>query len=139
MKKQGHYTLTDNMFEEQFENCSLNPTIFTHEAHLRLAWIHIKKYGVDKAIDNIRCQLQNYVGFVGAKDKYNETLTIAAIKATYHFMLKSDADTFEGFIDENPRLKNSFKDLMAFHYQSDIFNSPIAKKKYLMPELLTFD
>ena len=39
-----HYTLTDNEFEKQFQTSSLDPAIFTHEAHLRLAWI--KQIGV---------------------------------------------------------------------------------------------
>lgn len=134
-----HFTLTDIELEKQFQSCSLDPAIFTHEAHLRLAWLYINKYGADKAIDNICCQLQNFVDSLGLKNKYNETVTIAAVKAIYHFMLKSKTDNFRDFITENSRLKYSFKELMAFHYQTDIFNSPTAKEMYLMPELLPFD
>lgn len=134
-----HFTLTDIEFEKQFQSCSLDPAIFTNEAHLRLAWIHITNYGAGIAVDNIRCQLQNFVDSLGAKNKYNETVTMAAVKAVYHFMLKSKTDNFRDFITENLRLKNSFKELMSFHYQTDIFKSPTAKEKYLMPELLPFD
>ena len=134
-----HFTLTDTEFETQFQNCSLDPAIFTHEAHLRLAWIHITKYGAEIAIDNIRSQLQNFVDSLGAKNKYNETVTVAATKAVYHFILKSKTNNFKDFITENSRLKTNFKELLAFHYQTDIFNSPTAKEKYLVPELLPFD
>jgi len=134
-----HFTLTDTEFETQFQSCSLDPAIFTHEAHLRLAWIHITKYGADIAIDNIRCQLQNFVDSLGAKNKYNETVTVAATKAVYHFILKSKTNNFKDFIVENSRLKNNFKELLAFHYQTDIFNSPAAKERYLVPDLLPFD
>ncbi len=47
-----HFYLTDIQFERQFANCSLNPELFSHEAHLRLAWLHISKYGL-KVIMNI--------------------------------------------------------------------------------------
>lgn len=134
-----YYILTDFEFEKQFKSCSLDPAIFTHEAHLRLAWIHINKYGVDVAIDKIRCQLQDYVDSLGAKNKYNETVTIAAIKAVYHFMLTSKTNNFKDFIIENIKLKQNFKELIACHYKIDIFNSPAAKSKYLMPDLLPFD
>jgi len=30
---------------------------FSHEAHLRLARIHITRYGIEKAVDNITRQL----------------------------------------------------------------------------------
>ena len=32
-----HFHLTDFEFEKQFENCELNPSGFSHEAHLKLS------------------------------------------------------------------------------------------------------
>lgn len=135
----NHVDLTDDEFEQQFKNCLIDASLFTHEAHLRLAWIHLEKYGVEKAITNICSQLKRYVEFLGATDKYNETVTVAAIRAVYHFKLKTDASTFSEFIAKNPRLKNNFKELLAHHYVTDIFNSQKAKAQYLQPELLPFD
>jgi hypothetical protein len=134
-----HFEFTDEDFEQQFSNATLNPTVFTHEAHLRLAWIHIRKYGIFSAIENICNQLQNYVASLGASDKYNKTVTMAAVKAVYHFMLKSKADDFQVFISENQRLKTNFKELLNTHYSTDIFKSAKAKKEFLEPELLPFD
>lgn len=134
-----HFNLTDTEFEEQFENGSLDPALFCHEAHLRLAWIHLKKYGKEKAVQNICSQLVNYVNMLGASGKYNKTLTVAAINAVYHFMQRSGADNFEKFIAEFPRLKYNFKDLMAAHYKKDIYTSALAKKEFLQPDLLPFD
>jgi len=135
----NHVELSDDEFEKQFSACTLNPQIFTHEAHLRLAWIHIHKYGINSAIDNICYQLQNFVAVIGASDKYNATVTIGAIRAVYHFMLKSRTDNFQAFIDENSRLKNNFRELLGYHYTTDIFNSEQARINYLDPELLPFD
>jgi len=138
-KMETHFELSDTKFENQFSTCSLDSKIFTHEAHLRLAWIHIHKYGVDIAIENITTQLQNFVEALGAKDKFNMTLTISAIRAVYHFMLKSKTNNFQAFISENPRLKNNFRELLSYHYKTDIFKSEKAKIEYLEPELLPFD
>lgn len=134
-----HFSLSDTEFEQQFNNCVLNPAIFSHEAHLRLAWINIDRYGIEQAEKNIPIQLQKFVRFVGAADKYNKTLTIAAIKAVYHFMLKSKSENFQGFIAEFPRLKNNFKELMSCHYGFDIYHSKKAKVEFLEPDLLPFD
>ncbi len=79
---ENHFDLSDLEFEKQFENCALNPELFSHEAHLRLAWIHVTQYGEEKAIENVTRQLMNFVDFLGARAKYNHTLTIAAVKAT---------------------------------------------------------
>tara|TARA_B100001146_G_C15864072_1_gene298975 strand:- start:61 stop:474 length:414 start_codon:yes stop_codon:yes gene_type:complete len=134
-----HFKLTDSDFEKKIISCEFNPSDFTHEAHLRLAWINIKKYGINQAEINIQSELRNFVEFVGDKDKYNMTLTMAAIRAVYHFMLKSKADNFKGFIMEFPRLKNNFRDLMSYHYGFDIYNSERAKVEFLQPDLIPFD
>lgn len=133
-----HFNLTDQEFENQFADHSLDPTLFSHEAHLRLAWIHLSQYGEATAIDNITRQLQNFVRHVGAIDKYNETLTIAAIKATHHFMQKKTVSTYYDFITTYPRLKTNFKHIIEQHYSVDIFQSAKAKATYVEPDLLAF-
>jgi len=134
-----HFQLSDSEFEQQFINCKLDPSDFTHEAHLRLAWININRYGIEKAEKNVDAQLKAFAEFLGVKNKYNKTLTIAALKAVNHFYMKSRTDNFKDFINEFPRLKTNFKDLMACHYGFDIYNSDIAKKEFLAPDLLSFD
>ena len=136
---ENHFDLSDSDFENKFISCELNPSDFTHEAHLRLVWININKYGIKQAEKNIQIGLKNFVEFVGAKDKYNMTLTLAAIKAVYHFMLKSNSDNFKDFITEFPRLKYNFKELMDCHYGFEIYDSKKAKTQFLEPDLLPFD
>jgi len=136
---ESHFKFSDAEFENQFENCELIPAMFSHEAHLRIAWIYINKYGVEKAVIKLCSQLRNYVNHVGAISKYNETLTIAAVRAVYHFMIKSKSRNFQNFITENLRLKHNFKELLLQHYRIDIFTSEKAKTEYLLPDLLPFD
>ena len=134
-----HLRLTDAQFEHQFENCTLDPALFSHEAHLRLAWIHIKKYGSEKACLNVCQQIRKFDNTFGKGDKFHNTLTVAAVKAVYHFTLKSKSNTFSEFITEFPRLSHSFKDLIETHYGFDVFRSKKAKHSYLEPDLVPFD
>jgi len=134
----SHFEMDDREFEKQFANCELNPELFTHEAHLRLAWIHVKNYGTENAIENICNQLRNFTKHVGAADKYNATVTTAAIRAVNHFINKSQSNSFFDFINEFPRLKFNFKEIIAAHYKTDIFKSEEAKGTYVEPELLPF-
>lgn len=134
-----HFKLTDGQFEKQFESLTLNPALFSHEAHIRLAWVHITRYGVDQAIDNITSQIKAFATFHGDHDKYHHTVTIAAVRGVYHFMLKSESNNFADFIKQSPRLKTEFKQLMEVHYSTNIFASTLAKQKYLEPDLLPFD
>ena len=131
--------LTDVEFEAKFDDCTLNPLLFNHEAHIRLAWIHIKKYGPNIAIDNICTQIKRFDAKHGDGTKFHTTLTIASVKTVYHFFLKSKSDTFQDFILEFPRLKTGFKGLITSHYGINVFASEEAKKVFIEPDLLPFD
>ena len=136
---QDHFIFSDSEFEEAFKNKSLQPQFFNHEAHLRLAYIHIQTYGIDQAIDNVCTQIKAYAESLGAHDKFHKTVTVAAVKAVYHFMLKTKTDNFKEFIQENPRLKSNFMDLLSQHYGIDLFNNEQARSSFLQPDLLPFD
>ena len=138
-KLNNHADLSDEQFAEAFKNCTLPPSLFSHEAHLRLAWIHLKKDDLETAITTICDQLTAFVNHVGARDKYHKTLTVAAVKIVAHFMQRFSGNKFFDFIVQCPELKTNFKDLIKSHYSFDIFNSEQAKMDYLEPNLLPFE
>ena len=92
-----HFDLDDDCFEASFRDSSLDPALFNHEAHLRLAWIHINKYGVEQAVRNICPQIQSFDRKYGDGSKYHETVTVAAIRAVNHFNEKSLSTNFSDF------------------------------------------
>ncbi|MFD2561551.1 hypothetical protein [Aquimarina rubra] len=133
-----HFDLTNSEFEKQFKEGILDPSLFNHEAHIRLAWIYLNKHDIHTACREISTQILAYVTQLNATDKFNKTLTIAAVKTVNHFVLKSKSNCFQDFIAEFPRLKYNFKDLLYSHYSFDIVNSEKAKTEYLEPDLLPF-
>nr|WP_299381950.1 hypothetical protein [Allomuricauda sp.] len=136
---ESHHHLSDTIFEASFSDASLNPQLFTHEAHLRLAWIYIKKYGIDKAESKICDEIRQFDKIHGDGTKFNMTVTVAAVKMVHHFIKKSDSVTFSAFINQFPRLVTRFKVLLNQHYGMDVFNNDQARLKYLEPDLLSFD
>ncbi len=134
-----HRELNDLEFEIQFSDGTMDPSVFSHEAHLRLAWIHISKYGVEKAIENCCNQIKQFAESHGDQDKFNVTVTVAAAKAVYHFILKAESASFGSFIEEFPRLKIKFRELIDTHYSIDIFKSELAKVEFVKPDKLPFD
>ena len=130
--------MSDAEFLEGLERCTLHPSDFTHEAHLRLAWIQIRMFGLETAKMNIEKLLRTYVEHVGAKDKYHQTLTLAAVECVHHFLNKSRSDSFSDFILEFPQLLNNFKALINSHYSFDIFESAEARKDYVEPDVIPF-
>lgn len=136
---ENHYQLTNEEFERLFEKGTLPPTLFTHEAHLRLAWVYVNKYGIEQACDKLCDEIKQFDKIHGDGDKFNKTVTVAAARAVYHFMLKSNSDRFSSFMKEFPRLKTAFKDLLNQHYAFDVFSNETAKVSFVEPDILPFD
>ncbi|WP_420601345.1 hypothetical protein [Flagellimonas sp.] len=135
----NHSELSDVQFENLFEKGDLPPSLFDHEAHLRLAWLYITKYGEKGAVDKSCSEIRQFDKLHGDGTKFNTTVTIAAVKTVQHFMKKSNADDFYGFIKEFPRLKHAFKALLDQHYAFDIFSNERARTSYMEPDIQPFD
>jgi len=116
----------------------LDPHLFSHEAHLRLGWIHLKKYGATKACENVCEQILKFDITHDKGEKFHKTLTVASVKIIHHFIQESEGQTFQEFIQEFPRLKTDFKSLMDKYYGFAVYQSEEARLNYLEPDLLAF-
>ncbi len=112
--------LTDDQLLGRIQDCTLDPTDFTHETLLRLTWILINKYGLDEAIVKNKEIKENYFKTALRNDKFNITLTKAYTEILHHFMERSSTNDFEKLLREFPRLKYNFKNLVKTHYGYNI-------------------
>ncbi|MEC8831664.1 MAG: hypothetical protein VX772_04845, partial [Bacteroidota bacterium] len=128
----------DLEFIHAFESGEYPPKKIDHKAHIKLAWIYLDLYDEETAISKTCKAIQNFDQLYGGGTKYHTTLTVAAVKVIHHFRQKSSATTFEGFVNEFPKLVTSFKELLYQHYGKDTITNPRAKTTYLEPDLLPF-
>ena len=133
-----HHLLTNDEFEEKFSNCDMPAVIFTHEAHLRLAYIHIAKYGVEKAIDNLSTQIANCDDKYGDGTKFNKASTITATKVVHSFVKKSKASDFNSFLVEFPKLKTNFSEIIKEYNSFKALENKSSKEAHLETNLLAF-
>lgn len=136
---ENHFQLSDHEFVHAFKTQTLNPKLFTHEAHIRLAWIYLNTYTIEQAIEQFSNQLFELVTLHKATDKFNKTLTVAAFYIIHHFKINSNAKDFKAFINTYPELVLDFKSLVKKHYKRDVFNCPKAKKSFVEPDLILFN
>lgn len=139
IKKSTAWTISDEKFEDEFRKCIFPNELFDHKAHLRLAWIHIHKYGVEQAINNLTIQIKNFANSLGQDQIYHETVTIVAIRIVNAFMNKNHGCSFDKLIDSYPELLYDFRGLVSSHYSFDIFNLDESRTEYVEPDLLAFD
>ena len=132
----NHYELNDEVFEKEFSECKMAEAIFNHEAHLRLAWIYIHKYGCRKAEIKVNEELVRYTKFLGAEQIYNKTVTTMAVRIVDRFAKKQEGITFKELLVANPELMDNFKGLIDQYYSVDVFKSSVAKAHFLEPDLM---
>lgn len=134
-----HWKISDTEFETKFTNNTFKPLWFTHEAHLRLAWIYITKYGKEIAFKKYSEQLKAFADKYNADGKYNATVTYASIEIMHKYIQNSNAYDFQDFIKEFSKLKTNFKEIITSFYSGNIFTSKEAKQQILQPDLKSFN
>ncbi|SDQ78300.1 hypothetical protein [Flagellimonas zhangzhouensis] len=134
-----HLEVSNEQFINDMEKGGFPPNLFTHEAHIRLAWLYLNQFDEKVAIEKTCHTIQNFNQLHGDGTKFHLTLTVASVKVVQHFKKKSKATTFIEFINENPRLIQAFQSLVLKHYGSNPLTIENAKTEYVAPGLLPFD
>jgi hypothetical protein len=124
----------DRAFRESFEACAIQPAAFTHEAHLRLAYVYLVECGASEAHQRMRQSLLAFLAHHGVpREKYHETLTKAWVLAISHFMDRAPSESFAEFAANSRPLLNS--KAMLTHYTPEKLFSPEARAGFVAPDL----
>ena len=92
-----------------------------------MEWVHIRKYRLEKTIENVCKQIENFDITYGKGNKFPKPLTIGSVCIVDHFIKKSHSKSFKDFILQFPQLQSNFKDLIAPHYNFESLNNDLAK------------
>ncbi|MEO1051758.1 MAG: hypothetical protein AAFX87_14105 [Bacteroidota bacterium] len=113
----SHYDLSDEQFEQEFSNCSLDPKLFNHTAHLRLGFLYAKQYGLEVAIEKVCQQIQQFDRTHGDGTKFNRELTELSVKAIYYHIEEGMVNSFSSFLLRYPSFTSSFKSVLEEYQQ----------------------
>ena len=108
-----HWSLSDDVFIRQFADKSMNPEIFTHEAHLRLTWILLRNHDLITAQDMICAQIQNFDSVHGDGTKFDDSLTRKCVALMDHLMEKYKNEDLRTLLNQEPSLISDLKGLLA--------------------------
>ncbi len=124
----------DRDFRSAFEACTVTPSRFDHEAHVRLAYVYLVENDVESAVQRMREGLLSFIDHNGiARSKFHETITRAWVLAVRHFMNKGASTSSKDFIAKNPELLDSR--IMLTHYSASVLFSSDARAAFVEPDL----
>src|SRR5262249_28267371 len=144
--------MSDDEFLRAFEECQIARKDWTHEAHVRMAWLYLTRIESDAEVfDRVRdgikrlnaeFVLQQQARCVILPDKepdprgldgYHETITVAFVTVIASRIIPGE--DFAAFRDRNPDLFDRKFPALLKHYSPErLFSSP-AKMEFLEPDL----
>ncbi len=137
--KSGDLSVTDAEFLSEFEACTLPPRAWTHEAHLRAAYLYASRFNVCTAIDVIRERIQAYNAAEQVRPTirrgYHETITVAFMRLVAHKLANnSPMQCAADFLDSQADLLNP--SILRNHYSQGLLSDPRASSIFVPPDRL---
>lgn len=127
--------MTENELFEQFENGKLDAKIFTHEIHVKTAWIYLSKFDLPLAMLNFSTALKNFAKVNKADKLYHETITFAYLMLINERMKSSEhLQTWEEFAQANADLLDWKNNVLKKYYRQITIKSFFAKKHFVFPD-----
>lgn len=123
----------DAEFLAAFMNCTLPEAEWTHEAHVRLAWICLVQSPPDEALARIRDGILGYnTDVLGRAHKYHETITVAFTRLIGERL--RPGETWLQFRARNHDLVDVERPILGRYYSAARLTSDAARRSYVDPD-----
>jgi hypothetical protein len=127
--------MDDREFLRLFHAARLPGDEFRHRGHLRLAWLILSRHRKDQAERIVAREIQQFAIANGASGKYHDTLTRFWVRLLGHAMENApDVRSIDELLARFPFLLD--KSLPYRHWRGETFNSDLARRGWVDPDLV---
>jgi hypothetical protein len=126
---------------QAFETCRLTPEQWTHRTHVKVAYLYLRRYPFETALERMRCGIKALNASLGVPNSptegYHETTThafmhlIAATIAAYEPVFPTSSA--DAFCDTHPHLLN--RHVLRLFFSPQRRMEPEAKNRFIEPDL----
>ena len=125
--------MTDDEFLLAFETCAFTRPEWTHESHVRMAWLYLTRLPFVAALDSVRRGIRKLNAKIGSPDGYHETITAAFVRVIASRV--RPGEDYPAFRDRNPDLLDRTLAALLRHYTKDRLWSPEARSRFIGPDV----
>ena len=127
--------MRDRELVEQFEACTLPPDLFSHRAHVRVAWLYLKEGDLLPTLTRYSEGIKRYAASLGAGTKYHETITWAYLVLLNEEMsLRSPpGESFDDMVLRRPDLLDHRNGAIAQCYTRAELDADDARRVFVLP------
>jgi hypothetical protein len=124
--------MTDDEFLAAFEAAAIARTDWTHEAHVRMAWLYLTRYPFAEAREQVRAGIRKLNAVIGSPDGYHDTITVAFVRVIAARV--TPGEMYPAFRDRHPDLLDRTLSALARHYSPEVLYSPEARRAFVGPD-----
>lgn len=125
--------MSDDEFLTAFETVAFTRPEWTHEAHVRMAWLYLTRWPFGDAWQQVRAGIQKLNAKIGSPDGYHETITAAFVRVISARLVPGE--TYPAFRERNPELFDRTLAALLRHYTKDVLHSSAARLAYVEPDI----
>ncbi len=132
-KAMHHADLSNQQFLHQIETVTINPELFTHEAHIRMAWLYLNEFNQEKALQHISVAIKGIDAKYAGGMKYHHTITMVFANTMATLMRDKAHKSWQEFATANAGLGIS-KKFLSNYYSDELLYSDEAKAQFVSPD-----
>ncbi|MEO7216275.1 hypothetical protein [Mucilaginibacter sp.] len=129
----SHADLSNEQFLHQIETVTINPELFTHEAHIRMAWLYLSGSDEDAALQQISAAIKGIDAKYAGGMKYQHTITMVFANSITTLMKCKTYESWQEFVAANAGL-SIFKKFLSDYYSDEVLYSDKAKTQFVAPD-----
>ena len=126
-------TAADEAFVAAFHAHQLSNEGFHHRDHLRLAWVQIRRLGLEQAAEVVTNGIRRFASHHGSAERYNDTMTRFWLRVVAIGIRRHPEVTFDELLAAEPHLLD--KNLPFGHWSRERMNRDDAKHRWIEPDL----
>ena len=131
--EQKPVTPSDQQFLAAFEAGQISNQNFHHRDPLRLAWIQIRRLGLERASDTVAGAIRQFAAHHGHADRYHDTMTRFWLCVVGLGINRHPALAFDDLLAAEPHLLD--KNLPFRHWTRERMGSDEARRQWVEPDL----
>jgi len=136
------YQYNHKEFIVALEDQSLPDELFTHEGHLRAAWIYLCDNEPQQAAKKCCTAIKDYAESLGATDKFNLTISMALMEIVAVRLSRSNSlfgqggdSNWRSFKQQNSDLFDNALAILFKYYDKEVLFSEKARHEFLPPKV----
>lgn len=130
------YTMDERELFDRFVDTSLPASEFHHHHHVRVAWLFVQRHGMPAALAEFTAAIKRFADAKGATGLYHETITWAFLFLIADRQARQSNKTWQDFQAANEDLLTWKPSILDRYYSKELLESDLAKRTFLMPDLL---